>query len=141
MILAELRVGTVKAHPPGVRCIRAPLLPFLISSVAVLVVVVQRILVGRPTVVGQPGQIAALEKQIAGAVITHNENDVALHAAVLRGELAEIDTAQPILGNLKFHGWFPLAFAQTAFANLGICLLYTSPSPRDQRGSRMPSSA
>ena len=26
-------------------------------------------------------------------------------------------------------------------AALGICLLYTSPSPRDQRGSRMPSSA
>ena len=25
--------------------------------------------------------------------------------------------------------------------NIGICLLYTSPSPRDQRGSRMPSSA
>ena len=23
----------------------------------------------------------------------------------------------------------------------GLCLLYTSPSPRDQRGSRMPSSA
>ena len=26
-------------------------------------------------------------------------------------------------------------------ALFGICLLYTSPSPRDQRGSRMPSSA
>ena len=26
-------------------------------------------------------------------------------------------------------------------ASEGICLLYTSPSPRDQRGSRMPSSA
>ena len=26
-------------------------------------------------------------------------------------------------------------------AHLQICLLYTSPSPRDQRGSRMPSSA
>ena len=26
-------------------------------------------------------------------------------------------------------------------ANLRLCLLYTSPSPRDQRGSRMPSSA
>ena len=25
--------------------------------------------------------------------------------------------------------------------NANICLLYTSPSPRDQRGSRMPSSA
>ena len=27
------------------------------------------------------------------------------------------------------------------FRALWICLLYTSPSPRDQRGSRMPSSA
>ena len=27
------------------------------------------------------------------------------------------------------------------FKELDICLLYTSPSPRDQRGSRMPSSA
>ena len=26
-------------------------------------------------------------------------------------------------------------------ANIVFCLLYTSPSPRDQRGSRMPSSA
>ena len=26
-------------------------------------------------------------------------------------------------------------------ANVSFCLLYTSPSPRDQRGSRMPSSA
>ena len=27
------------------------------------------------------------------------------------------------------------------FGYVSICLLYTSPSPRDQRGSRMPSSA
>ena len=27
------------------------------------------------------------------------------------------------------------------FARANTCLLYTSPSPRDQRGSRMPSSA
>ena len=27
------------------------------------------------------------------------------------------------------------------FGLFGYCLLYTSPSPRDQRGSRMPSSA
>ena len=32
--------------------------------------------------------------------------------------------------------------SDTSFINqLTICLLYTSPSPRDQRGSRMPSSA
>ena len=29
----------------------------------------------------------------------------------------------------------------TPFFNFHPCLLYTSPSPRDQRGSRMPSSA
>ena len=29
----------------------------------------------------------------------------------------------------------------TSIVNGWICLLYTSPSPRDQRGSRMPSSA
>ena len=28
-----------------------------------------------------------------------------------------------------------------AVAVMALCLLYTSPSPRDQRGSRMPSSA
>ena len=31
--------------------------------------------------------------------------------------------------------------ATDTFDIIGICLLYTSPSPRDQRGSRMPSSA
>ena len=29
----------------------------------------------------------------------------------------------------------------TIFIPISLCLLYTSPSPRDQRGSRMPSSA
>ena len=34
-----------------------------------------------------------------------------------------------------------LATPWTKGAQRQICLLYTSPSPRDQRGSRMPSSA
>ena len=34
-----------------------------------------------------------------------------------------------------------LAQEQSIFRKLTVCLLYTSPSPRDQRGSRMPSSA
>ena len=33
------------------------------------------------------------------------------------------------------------AHAEPTTADVYICLLYTSPSPRDQRGSRMPSSA
>ena len=32
-------------------------------------------------------------------------------------------------------------FANLSHASSTACLLYTSPSPRDQRGSRMPSSA
>ena len=42
------------------------------------------------------------------------------------------------------RGWFCLRFDLRALLRLGQkngCLLYTSPSPRDQRGSRMPSSA
>ena len=38
-----------------------------------------------------------------------------------------------------FH--FPGGLADFLSEKLGSCLLYTSPSPRDQRGSRMPSSA
>ena len=34
-----------------------------------------------------------------------------------------------------------LDFPKLTKEEFGICLLYTSPSPRDQRGSRMPSSA
>ena len=34
-----------------------------------------------------------------------------------------------------------LVFARTKNATMEICLLYTSPSPRDKRQSRMPSSA
>ena len=34
-----------------------------------------------------------------------------------------------------------LSFRVYPMENLNGCLLYTSPSPRDQRGSRMPSSA
>ena len=42
------------------------------------------------------------------------------------------ETVVIMLSILVTIGLFPLAY---------ICLLYTSPSPRDQRGSRMPSSA
>ena len=35
----------------------------------------------------------------------------------------------------------PGAITKSEFEENSLCLLYTSPSPRDQRGSRMPSSA
>ena len=40
------------------------------------------------------------------------------------------------------HAWFDIENAMIYVTNIrNACLLYTSPSPRDQRGSRMPSSA
>ena len=46
---------------------------------------------------------------------------------------------------LKWHRkgekWFDTKNDMPLDNNLISCLLYTSPSPRDQRGSRMPSSA
>ena len=39
------------------------------------------------------------------------------------------------------NGGFEWKLKPTTFYNQVTCLLYTSPSPRDQRGSRMPSSA
>ena len=40
-----------------------------------------------------------------------------------------------------FQTWHAETEGQPAAGYVNICLLYTSPSPRDQRGSRMPSSA
>ena len=42
--------------------------------------------------------------------------------------------------NISTHASF-LEMLDVVNENLNDCLLYTSPSPRDQRGSRMPSSA
>ena len=65
--------------------------------------------------------------------------------------LSETETI--LMSSIIFAGASQVVFAQlwaagSAFIVIGssvalinFCLLYTSPSPRDQRGSRMPSSA
>ena len=52
--------------------------------------------------------------------------------------LCMIDNLQSILDKYKFDVLFNLSGNKI---NLNTCLLYTSPSPRDKRQSRMPSSA
>ena len=46
-----------------------------------------------------------------------------------------------LLGLLVLTGAAQADVFVSVDANGSYCLLYTSPSPRDQRGSRMPSSA
>jgi len=73
--------------------------------------------VGGPPIVGGPRQFAALKQQITGAVIADDEDDVALQVFFLGGQLSQVDAAQPIVGNLEFHGGLPLAFAQVVFTD------------------------
>ena len=49
----------------------------------------------------------------------------------------------PIIGRLYRHGVHVMIYGQSLVnkSAVNICLLYTSPSPRDRTRSRMPSSA
>ena len=57
----------------------------------------------------------------------------------LRKERVEHEAGAPILETKDLCRYFG-GIKATHEVNI-TCLLYTSPSPRDQRGSRMPSSA
>ena len=66
-------------------------------------------------------------------------------AGLSQTAMAEALDISPSYLNLLEHNQRPLTVALllklgNSF-DIDICLLYTSPSPRDQRGSRMPSSA
>ena len=75
-----------------------------------------------------------LESDLFSGLITDLSIDV-------QGEAREYHLFLPDQPNgaavvLLFHG-----HSGSSDQIIGSCLLYTSPSPRDQRGSRMPSSA
>ena len=56
--------------------------------------------------------------------------------------MADIDKALPIVETeIKVPGEEQIAVAEQETDNEQVCLLYTSPSPRDRQKSRMPSSA
>ena len=67
----------------------------------------------------------ALAGAAAFAVPAHAAEEVSLYTT------REPKLIQPLLD----------AFTKESGIKVNTCLLYTSPSPRDQRGSRMPSSA
>ena len=80
--------------------------------------------------------LASFAINVAHMESLNTELQIATDAAVRAAGRAYADTGDKNIA---------LAAAQTAASKnkIGnyVCLLYTSPSPRDQRGSRMPSSA
>ena len=79
-------------------------------------------------------------------LLTKMQTDSKNAEAFAVGELASLVGGKEIV----FNKFFPVINAKKAYvikgekfeADISLgCLLYTSPSPRDQRGSRMPSSA
>ena len=73
--------------------------------------------------------------ETAGSNITEDEVGLALKAnGGIEGLVVDVGGAPEVL---------VFAYERLILTDVGleVCLLYTSPSPRDQRGSRMPSSA
>ena len=63
-----------------------------------------------------------------------NAKEIETYVSALSREI-ELVSALPVMGGRPFR------FVYFGGGTPSFCLLYTSPSPRDQRGSRMPSSA
>ena len=73
----------------------------------------------------------------AAAIVNWEEIELGLRRVTIADDLEKQNVALQLMLADKISG-------TTAFKGIGLdwgCLLYTSPSPRDQRGSRMPSSA
>ena len=79
--------------------------------------------------------------------LAHTESDP--NVEVVEGDASEADVVHAAMKNVEivFHGAAMASVPRSmrepdlCHAWCTTCLLYTSPSPRDQRGSRMPSSA
>ena len=86
---------------------------------------------------GQKGDLADLNND--GVLNTLDR--LAAGASEAVGIRVLLPPSEVPFGLASVLGFDSASLQQTATARIGTCLLYTSPSPRDQRGSRMPSSA
>ena len=72
-----------------------------------------------------------------GAVVAHDGSTPSFTSCTFEdNRIAELSSGNEIPANNGFGGAVSIKYPHSK-----DCLLYTSPSPRDQRGSRMPSSA
>ena len=86
------------------------------------------------------GTLAGAASLLSLSASAQNTADVVEEDEVNRLETITV-TARKKTENLQDVPISVTAFTGEFFQDSGLCLLYTSPSPRDQRGSRMPSSA
>src|SRR5438128_154724 len=63
--------------------------------------------------------VVRLEEKIRRALVADDEDDVALVAVVDGRELAEIEAADPVVGDAQTRAGFPLALAQAFLADGG----------------------
>ena len=84
----------------------------------------------------------ALERMIDGGqeVVSHNMETVSRLYRMVRPQAKYARSLEQIK-RTKAHGKRTKSGFMVGLGETKDCLLYTSPSPRDQRGSRMPSSA
>ena len=93
--------------------------------------------------------IARAVPYVGACIATHDPSTHLLTSARKYGHIRDQDTLDHEFGLIEYGTVEPTAFTELARAEVpaaGVhlitnCLLYTSPSPRDKRQSRMPSSA
>ena len=87
---------------------------------------------------------AALDSAESRLTLTRSQLD-AIKSLVNGGHTNKYEVEQKEAEHQQAYGQYQLAKDESLLNKLEVeritCLLYTSPSPRDQRGSRMPSSA
>ena len=81
----------------------------------------------RPAQGNEQGDVAELSSQLK--TLTDLMRDMQVNQAALQRQFVDLSTSRESGG------------VENADALDNVCLLYTSPSPRDKRQSRMPSSA
>ena len=91
---------------------------------------------GRNTALVQPAASSAPAATPRPATVPVSEARPAANPSA-----APVATAAPAAGTALANGTDTGSVVQTRFGPVQVCLLYTSPSPRDRQKSRMPSSA
>ena len=95
---------------------------------------------------GSGGKPLAMDAETKAAFEAAMEEALNKGKAILEEGGTSMDAVQQVISQLEDHPIFNAGKGAVCNVNGNFeldasCLLYTSPSPRDQRGSRMPSSA